>query len=257
MKRLIRWTLNHVPRPLLQRLVRWCMPLVALLLRGRGVACRVRRPLPPLPALRLRRDAPQCPLSALSRAPNATACCGSTSRAKPTSAPTRPACCTSPRGMPHAPAEALLRRMRRSLRHGRPRKSARRPALRRAAHPAARRVVRRPDLQPPARTRGRRPPRAARAAPHPASGRLGHPPLARGAHARAYVRGRHGHRPRGRTRIFGQYDHRRIYGADYADRLRAAGFEADDIDYAARFTAGERRTYALPDDRIYVVRRIQ
>lgn len=60
-----------------------------------------------------------------------------------------------------------------------------------------------------------------------------------------------------RTRIFGQYDHRRIYGADYADRLRAAGFEAADIDYAARFTAGERRTYALPDDRIYVVRRIQ
>ena len=63
--------------------------------------------------------------------------------------------------------------------------------------------------------------------------------------------------PEERTRIFGQYDHRRIYGADYADRLRAAGFEADDIDYAARFTAGERRTYALPDDRIYVVRRIQ
>lgn len=63
--------------------------------------------------------------------------------------------------------------------------------------------------------------------------------------------------PEERTRIFGQYDHRRIYGADYADRLRAAGFEAADIDYAARFTAGERRTYALPDDRIYVVRRIQ
>ena len=31
--------------------------------------------------------------------------------------------------------------------------------------------------------------------------------------------------PDERTRIFGQYDHRRIYGADYTDRLRAAGFE--------------------------------
>lgn len=28
--------------------------------------------------------------------------------------------------------------------------------------------------------------------------------------------------PDERTRIFGQYDHRRIYGADYTDRLRAA-----------------------------------
>ena len=28
--------------------------------------------------------------------------------------------------------------------------------------------------------------------------------------------------PDERTRIFGQYDHRRIYGADYADRLRQA-----------------------------------
>lgn len=28
-----------------------------------------------------------------------------------------------------------------------------------------------------------------------------------------------------RTRIFGQYDHRRIYGRDYAERLRESGFE--------------------------------
>ena len=36
--------------------------------------------------------------------------------------------------------------------------------------------------------------------------------------------------PDERTRIFGQYDHRRIYGADYADRLRQAGFQVADID---------------------------
>lgn len=59
--------------------------------------------------------------------------------------------------------------------------------------------------------------------------------------------------PDERTRIFGQYDHRRIYGADYADRLREAGFEAADIDYAASLTEQQRRLYALPEDHIYVV----
>ena len=59
--------------------------------------------------------------------------------------------------------------------------------------------------------------------------------------------------PEERTRIFGQYDHRRIYGADYTDRLREAGFEAADIDYAATFSEAERRLYALPKDHIYVV----
>ena len=59
--------------------------------------------------------------------------------------------------------------------------------------------------------------------------------------------------PDERTRIFGQYDHRRIYGADYTDRLRAAGFEAADIDYAASFTDAERKLYALPADHIYAV----
>ena len=59
--------------------------------------------------------------------------------------------------------------------------------------------------------------------------------------------------PDERTRIFGQYDHLRIYGADYTDRLRAAGFEAADIDYAASFTDAERKLYALPADHIYAV----
>ena len=33
------------------------------------------------------------------------------------------------------------------------------------------------------------------------------------------------------------------------------GSEVREIDYAARFSAEERRRYALPDDWIYVVRR--
>lgn len=59
--------------------------------------------------------------------------------------------------------------------------------------------------------------------------------------------------PAERTRIFGQYDHRRIYGNDYVDRLREAGFEARDIDYRATLTADEQSGYALPPDHIYMV----
>ena len=59
--------------------------------------------------------------------------------------------------------------------------------------------------------------------------------------------------PDERTRIFGQYDHRRIYGQDYIGRLREAGFEAADIDYAASLPEAERLRYALPEDHIYMV----
>lgn len=59
--------------------------------------------------------------------------------------------------------------------------------------------------------------------------------------------------PKERTRIFGQYDHRRLYGNDFADRLRKAGFEVEDLDYAARLTPEERTRYALPEDHIYVI----
>lgn len=61
--------------------------------------------------------------------------------------------------------------------------------------------------------------------------------------------------PAERTRIFGQYDHRRIYGRDYADRLRGAGFAVEEIDYAARLAPEERKRYALPEDRLYIVRK--
>ena len=58
-----------------------------------------------------------------------------------------------------------------------------------------------------------------------------------------------------RTRIFGQYDHRRIYGRDYADRLASVGFEVVESDYRAAFTAHEQALYALPEDHIYFVRK--
>ncbi len=61
--------------------------------------------------------------------------------------------------------------------------------------------------------------------------------------------------PDERTRIFGQYDHRRIYGNDFVDRLREAGFTAEDIDYAATLSDDERTRFALPEDHIYLVKK--
>ncbi len=58
-----------------------------------------------------------------------------------------------------------------------------------------------------------------------------------------------------RTRIFGQYDHRRIYGRDYVERLAAVGFEVYDIPYKEEFTRKEQELYALPDEHLYVVRK--
>lgn len=62
--------------------------------------------------------------------------------------------------------------------------------------------------------------------------------------------------PAERTRIFGQYDHRRIYGRDYAERLREAGFGVEEVDIAATLSDDECRLYAIRrDEPIYIVRK--
>ncbi len=61
--------------------------------------------------------------------------------------------------------------------------------------------------------------------------------------------------PKERTEIFGQYDHRRIYGRDYADRLAEAGFAVEQIKYIDTITPAERELYALTDEIIYLVRK--
>ena len=61
--------------------------------------------------------------------------------------------------------------------------------------------------------------------------------------------------PKQRAEVFGQYDHRRIYGRDYLERLRAAGFEAEEIDYAATFTEQQRTLYSFGCDKLYIVRK--
>lgn len=40
--------------------------------------------------------------------------------------------------------------------------------------------------------------------------------------------------PKERTKIFGQYDHVRVYGRDYFDKLRAVGFRVDEVDYTKK-----------------------
>ncbi len=61
--------------------------------------------------------------------------------------------------------------------------------------------------------------------------------------------------PAERTRIFGQYDHCRVYGRDYAERLRGAGFEVEEVDFAAVLTPEELRRHALRRETIHVVRK--
>jgi SAM-dependent methyltransferase len=48
-----------------------------------------------------------------------------------------------------------------------------------------------------------------------------------------------------RTKIFGQYDHVRIYGLDYFDKLESLGFEVHPIEYTNNFSAKELDYYRL------------
>ncbi len=42
-----------------------------------------------------------------------------------------------------------------------------------------------------------------------------------------------------RAKIFGQYDHVRVYGRDYFDKLRSIGFKVEEIDYTNKLTSAE------------------
>lgn len=48
-----------------------------------------------------------------------------------------------------------------------------------------------------------------------------------------------------RTEIFGQYDHVRVYGRDYFDKLRSIGFIVEEVDYAANLLGEEIEKYRL------------
>jgi SAM-dependent methyltransferase len=61
--------------------------------------------------------------------------------------------------------------------------------------------------------------------------------------------------PAERTRLFGQYDHRRVYGRDYAGRLRETGWEVDEINYYETLPPERRTLHALRPETLYIVRK--
>lgn len=256
MKRLIRFCLNHIPRPVLQRVAGWAVPVAGLLYKGRGVEC-------PLCGSHYRRF---LPYGYVTPRPNALCPhCLSLERhrllwlylTRETDLPER-----LPRTLHIAPEVCIMRHLK--------------PRF--AAHPGRYVTA---DLESPLADLHfdvQQIPMADNSVEVVLCNHL----LEHVADDRKALRELHrilspggwgillspvdpGYEhtyeddsitdPDERTRIFGQYDHRRIYGADYVDRLREAGFEARQIDYAASFTDADRRRYALPDDRIYVVRK--
>jgi SAM-dependent methyltransferase len=56
-----------------------------------------------------------------------------------------------------------------------------------------------------------------------------------------------------RAKIFGQYDHVRIYGRDYFDKLRSVGFKVEEVDYTARLLEDEIIKYCLAKGEIIPV----
>ena len=59
--------------------------------------------------------------------------------------------------------------------------------------------------------------------------------------------------PAERTRIFGQYDHVRVYGTDYYDKLRTIGFEVQEIDFTKDLSDEEIDKYRLEKGEIIPV----
>ncbi|WP_338357284.1 class I SAM-dependent methyltransferase [Yeosuana marina] len=56
-----------------------------------------------------------------------------------------------------------------------------------------------------------------------------------------------------RAKIFGQYDHVRIYGRDYFDKLRSVGFKVDEVDYTNTLSQKEITKYCLAKGEIIPV----
>jgi SAM-dependent methyltransferase len=56
-----------------------------------------------------------------------------------------------------------------------------------------------------------------------------------------------------RARIFGQYDHVRIYGRDYFDKLRRVGFKVSEVDYTATLSEEDITKYCLAKGEIIPV----
>ena len=56
-----------------------------------------------------------------------------------------------------------------------------------------------------------------------------------------------------RAKIFGQYDHVRVYGRDYFDKLRSIGFKVDEVDYTSTLSEENVTKYCLAKGEIIPV----
>ncbi len=56
-----------------------------------------------------------------------------------------------------------------------------------------------------------------------------------------------------RAKIFGQYDHVRIYGKDYFEKLRSIGFKVKEVDYTSKLSEEEITKYCLTKGEILPV----
>jgi SAM-dependent methyltransferase len=56
-----------------------------------------------------------------------------------------------------------------------------------------------------------------------------------------------------RAQIFGQYDHVRVYGRDYFDKLRSIGFKVEEVDYTASLSNEYIEKYCLAKGEIIPV----
>ena len=56
-----------------------------------------------------------------------------------------------------------------------------------------------------------------------------------------------------RIEKFGQYDHVRLYGLDYFERLKKADFEVSPIKYSSNFTKKEIEKFGIIEDEIIPV----
>jgi len=56
-----------------------------------------------------------------------------------------------------------------------------------------------------------------------------------------------------RAKIFGQYDHVRIYGLDYFDKLRSIGFKVEEVEYTAKLSEEDITKYCLAKGEIIPV----
>lgn len=59
--------------------------------------------------------------------------------------------------------------------------------------------------------------------------------------------------PEERTKHFGQYDHVRIYGKDYFNRLRKVGFKVNELDYSKKLSNAMIKKYCLAKGEILPV----